>query len=164
MPLPGQAVSIAGQINLDLQLRSVWASTSRDRPRRSSRPARHRAGRTGAGAGHGATHGGAPVAPDLRVSRGARRRRQEFQVPITLGPAARGWVACAGGCLALLPLACRLPGILPRDRGFRQSSKPRILDRLLFLPAFPSRGPWVSVEPVSVGPPSRWPTARPKGV
>ena len=50
---------------------------------------------------------------------------------------------------ALLPLACRLPGILPRDRGFRQSSKPRILDRLLFLPAFPSRGPWVSVEPVT---------------
>ena len=45
--------------------------------------------------------------------------------------------------------SCWLPGILPRDRGFRQSSKPRILDRLLFLPAFPSRGPWVSVEPVT---------------
>ena len=44
------------------------------------------------------------------------------------------------------------------DPAFRPSSKPRILDRLLFLPAFPSRGPWVSVEPVSVGPPSRWPT------
>ena len=42
-------------------------------------------------------------------------------------------MACAGGCLALLPLACLLPGILPRDRGFRQSRKPRILDRLLFL-------------------------------
>ena len=76
---------------------------------------------------------------------------------VELLAAARGWVACAGGCLALLPLACRLPGILPRDRGFRQSSKPRILDRLLFLPAFPSRGPWVSVEPVSVEPPKSWP-------
>ena len=67
------------------------------------------------------------------------RNSLPFLLPAAL-PAAAG---------ALLPLACRLPGILPRDRGFRQSSKPRILDRLLFLPAFPSRGPWVSVEPLT---------------
>ena len=85
--------------NLDLQLVSVWASTSRDRPRRSSRPARHRAGRTGAGAGHGATHGGAPVAPDLRVSRGERRRQVEFRVPIDVG-AGRPWL---GGLRRWLP-------------------------------------------------------------
>ena len=87
------------QIDLDLQLVSVWASTSRDRPRRSSRPARHRAGRTGAGAGHGATHGGAPVAPDLRVSRGERRRQVEFRVPIDVG-AGRPWL---GGLRRWLP-------------------------------------------------------------
>ena len=87
------------QFDLDLQLRSVWASTSRDRPRRSSRPARHRAGRTGAGAGHGATHGGAPVAPDLRVSRGERRRQVEFRVPIDVG-AGRPWL---GGLRRWLP-------------------------------------------------------------
>ena len=98
-PLPGQAVLISGQADLDLQLRSVWASTSRDRPRRSSRPARHRAGRTGAGAGHGATHGGAPVAPDLRVSRGERRRQVEFRVPIDVG-AGRPWL---GGLRRWLP-------------------------------------------------------------
>jgi hypothetical protein len=142
--------------NLDLQLVSVWASTSRDRPRRSSRPARHRAGRTGAGAGHGATHGGAPVAPDLRVSRGERRRQVEFRVPIDVG-AGRPWL---GGLRRWLPGFARGRGrVLRKAPGFRQSSKPRILDRLLFLPAFPSRGPWVSVEPVSVGPPSRWATA-----
>ena len=56
-------------------------------------------------------------------------------------------MACAGGCLALLPLACLLPGILPRDRGFRKSSKPRILDRLLFCPAFPCRAAPESVDP-----------------
>ena len=87
------------QFDLDLRLRSVWASTSRDRPRRSSRPARHRAGRTGAGAGHGATHGGAPVAPDLRVSRGERRRQVEFRVPIDVG-AGRPWL---GGLRRWLP-------------------------------------------------------------
>ena len=87
------------QFDLDLQLVSVWASTSRDRPRRSSRPARHRAGRTGAGAGHGATHGGAPVAPDLRVSRGERRRQVVFRVPIDVG-AGRPWL---GGLRRWLP-------------------------------------------------------------
>jgi hypothetical protein len=94
-----QPSSVLPAIDLDLQLVSVWASTSRDRPRRSSRPARHRAGRTGAGAGHGATHGGAPVAPDLRVSRGERRRQVEFRVPIDVG-AGRPWL---GGLRRWLP-------------------------------------------------------------
>ena len=73
----------------------------------------------------------------------------EFRVPIDVG-AGRPWL---GGLRRWLPgFACRLPGILPRSRGFCQSSKPRILDRLLFLPAFPSRAPWVSVEPATQKP------------
>ena len=70
----------------------------------------------------------------------------------------RAVAAWLGGLRRWLPGFARGRGrVLRKVLGFRQSSKPRILDRLLFLPAFPSRGPWVSVEPVSVGPPSRWP-------
>ena len=70
----------------------------------------------------------------------------EFRVPIDVG-AGRPWL---GGLRRWLPGFARGRGrVLRKAPGFRQSSKPRILDRLLFLPAFPSRGPWVSVEPVT---------------
>ena len=70
----------------------------------------------------------------------------EFRVPIDVG-AGRPWL---GGLRRWLPGFARGRGrVLRKVPGFRQSSKPRILDRLLFLPAFPSRGPWVSVEPVT---------------
>ena len=84
------------------------------------------------------------------LSRTGAVRRPYLEARPHNGGRARGWVACAGGCLACVPLACLLPGILPRDRGFRQSRKPRTLDRLLFCPAFPSRDPPESVEPVYV--------------
>ena len=63
-----------------------------------------------------------------------------------------GWLVPVAAWLA--PVAAWLAfgrgGTAGRDRASRKPRKPRILDRLLFCPAFPSRDPPESVEPVYV--------------
>ena len=60
-----------------------------------------------------------------------------------------GWLVPVAAWL-VISVAFGRGGHAERDRGFRKSRKPRILDRLLFCPAFPSRDPPESVEPVYV--------------
>ena len=95
-----------------------------------------------------------------RCPRGAARTTgQAHSYAPTANPIPFSPPASSAGCLpwALLSVGSGRGQGASGDTAFRPSSKPHILDRLLFLPAFPSRGPWVSVEPVSVGPPSKWP-------
>ena len=96
-----------------------------------------------------------------RCPRGAARTTgQAHSYASTANPIPFSPPASSAGCLpwALLSVGSGRGQGASGDPAFRPSSKPHILDRLLFLPAFPSRGPWVSVEPVSVGPPSKWPS------
>ena len=81
---------------------------------------------------------------------GEERRRAHSYAP-TANPIPFSPPASSAGCLpwALLSVGSGRGQGASGDPAFRPSSKPHILDRLLFLPAFPSRGPWVSVEPVT---------------
>ena len=102
----------------------------------------------------GASAGAARCPP-----RAARTTGQAHSYASTANPIPFSPPASSAGCLpwALLSVGSGRGQGASGDTAFRPSSKPHILDRLLFLPAFPSRGPWVSVEPVSVEPPKNWP-------
>ena len=87
-----------------------------------------------------------------RCPRGAARTTgQAHSYAPTANPIPFSPPASSAGCLpwALLSVGSGRGQGASGDTAFRPSSKPHILDRLLFLPAFPSRGPWVSVEPVT---------------
>ena len=81
---------------------------------------------------------------------GEERRRAHSYAP-TANPIPFSPPASSAGCLpwALLSVGSGRGQGASGNTAFRPSSKPHILDRLLFLPAFPSRGPWVSVEPAT---------------
>ena len=93
--------------------------------------------------------------------RAARTTGQAHSYASTANPIPFSPPASSAGCLpwALLSVGSGRGQGASGDPAFRPSSKPHILDRLLFCPAREIFCPWESVEPVSVEPPKNWPTA-----
>ena len=96
-----------------------------------------------------------------RCPRGAARTTgQAHSYAPTANPIPFSPPASSAGCLpwALLSVGSGRGQGASGDPAFRPSSKPHILDRLLFCPAREIFCPWESVEPVSVEPPKNWPS------